>query len=102
MIPYIFQKFQAITLSLDREANAPVIHEMGAIQKLVNLIDYNDDLVRRFSLQALAIMCGEPIIKQALVLIKDQLLPKLFVIIVDKDVIAVEFAIMIIASLSTG
>lgn len=75
---------------------------MGAIQKLANLIDYNDDLVRRYALQALAIMCDQPTIKQALVLIKDQLLPKLFLIIVDKDVIAVEFAIMIIASLSTG
>lgn len=75
---------------------------MGAIQKLANLIDYNDDLVRRYALQALAIMCDQSTIKQALVLIKDQLLPKLFLIIVDKDVIAVEFAIMIIASLSTG
>lgn len=47
-------------------------------------------------------MCDQPIIKQALVMIKDQLLRKLFVIIVDKDTVAVEFAIMIIASLSTG
>ena len=61
---------------------------MGAIQKLANLIDYNDDLVIQYALQSLAIMFDQPTIKQALVLIKDELLPKLFVIIVNKDVIA--------------
>lgn len=85
----------------DVDTNAPLIHEMGAIEKLLNLIGTEDVTLRRYSLQTIAIMCGQQLIKYALARSKDRLLPKLFSIIVGQDQIATEFSLMILSSMSS-
>lgn len=83
----------------DREGNSLILMELGAIQKLTDLIMSQMKNVRRYSLMVLGIMSSNYEVRKALVVNKNQIVSDCTNLIQDDDAISVEFAAEILSNL---